>query len=184
MNTKTILYKTLFSDTKPPARGSDGAAAHDIYCAEDTEIEAFKPKLIKTDIYCKIPDGTALFFIPRSSMPLKHGLVIPNSPGLLDEDYTGQACGIFMFIPDWETIATTIMSMTSGYASNESVRKLTPKVTVKKGDRLAQVMLVEYINQKWERVDELPETKRGSGGFGSTGKTGAPNPGSHANVSP
>jgi len=162
MNTKTILYKTLLSDTVAPIRGSDGAAAHDIYCAEDTEIEAFKPKLIKTDIYCKIPDGTALLFIPRSSMPLKHGLVIPNSPGLLDEDYTGQACGIFMYVPNWDAIM---------YGISNGV---TPTATVKKGDRLAQVMLVEYINQRWERVDELPETKRGSGGFGSTGKNGAP----------
>jgi dUTP pyrophosphatase len=171
----TILYRTENPETPHPVRGTSGAAAHDIYCAEDTEIEAFKPKLIKTDIYCKIPEGTGLFFIPRSSMPLKHGLVIPNSPGLLDEDYTGQACGIFMYIPDWATIASTIVNMASGMASYDSIVKGTPKVTVKKGDRLAQVMLVRYIEQKWERVSELPKTDRGSGGYGSTGANGAPN---------
>lgn len=137
-----------------PQRGTAGAAAWDVFAAEDVMLQAFQPKLVPTKLDIEIPEGHALFVLPRSGNSLKKGLLIPNSPGLIDEDYRGHLQVIMTFIP------------TLGQLQNQL--EATPWCMVKNGDKIAQVMLVKYETQEWEVANELSETGRGRGGFGST----------------
>ena len=140
-----------------PKRGSAGAAGWDICAAEDVVLLPFKPTLVPVKFDIEIPPGTAMLILPRSGNALKKGIIIPNSPGLIDEDYRGHAATIMMWIPD------------PALNEPEDAGRF---FIVKSGDRIAQALLIEYRIQQWEIVDELSTTGRGRGGFGST-DTGA-----------
>lgn len=103
--------------------------------------------LIPSGIKIQLPEGFSMDVRPRSGLSLKYGLMISNSPGLIDEDYRG----------DIGTILT-----------NQGVKN----IIVVDGERIAQLKIVKDIEWKWEQVnteDELSNTERGTGGFGSTG---------------
>jgi dUTP pyrophosphatase len=82
--------------------------------------------------------------MPRSGLAYKHGITIPNSPGLIDSDYRGEICVILR---------------------NEGIEPF----VIEDGDRIAQLMLMSFINPSFISVDELGHTSRNAGGFGSTG---------------
>lgn len=140
-----------FRESWLPKRGSDGAAAWDICAAEDVKLLPFKPTLVPVKFDIEIPPGTAMLILPRSGNALKRGILIPNSPGLIDEDYRGHAATIMMWVP-----------------GPEYSQSIAPFFMVKSGDRIAQALLIKYETQEWEIVDELSTTGRGRGGFGST----------------
>jgi dUTP pyrophosphatase len=118
----------------------------DLYAAveNDTVLEAGTWKLIPTGIAVAIPEGHEGQVRPRSGLALKHGIGMLNAPGTIDADYRGEI-GIILF-------------NFSG----------TP-FTIKRGDRIAQMVFAELLHAKLEKVDELSETRRGAGGFGHTG---------------
>lgn len=136
-----------------PKRGSDGAAAWDLYCAEDTMLLPFTPTVVRTKFEVEVPEGYGLFVLPRSGNALKKGFIIPNSPGLIDEDYRGEPMGIFTWLPHPQKVVG---------------RHEEPFFMLKYGDKMAQLVLIKYETQEWEVVNELSETRRGRGGFGST----------------
>lgn len=155
----TILYKVHKDPVldrelhySEPTRGSKGAAGWDLYAAQEVIIEPFKPTLVPTRIDIAIPEGYMLLVLPRSGNALKNNLLIPNSPGLVDEDYRGHLGVILTWVPD----ITTVSLPDSHYR-------------VDRGDRIAQAVLVKYEEQQWEKIDELPTSERGRNGFGSTG---------------
>lgn len=122
-----------------------GAAAADMYALEDAAVFNGKRTLVKTGIAVQLPEGFVGLVCPRSGLALKKGVTITNSPGIVDPDYTGD---VGIIIDNQGEVAFDI----------------------KAGDRVAQFMVVPVPNVQFVEVEELSETERGEGGFGSTGK--------------
>jgi dUTP pyrophosphatase len=138
-----------------PTRGSEGAAGWDLYSAEDVELSPLQPTLVPTNLDIAIPAGHMLLILPRSGNSLKKNLLIPNSPGLIDEDYRGHLQVILMWAPR---------------TGRNPVDYFTERLMIKKGERIAQAVLMPYVAQTWIQKQELPSTHRGTSGFGSTGQ--------------
>ena len=100
--------------------------------------------IIPTGIYIELPVGYEAQIRPRSGLAAKKGISLVNSPGTIDADYRGE-------------IGVILVNL-----SNESF-------TVEKGERIAQMVIARHEQAKWVVVDELSESERGAGGFGSTG---------------
>ncbi|QNR25909.1 dUTP diphosphatase [Croceimicrobium hydrocarbonivorans] len=111
---------------------------------ETLELKPLERSLIKTGLFMALEPGTEAQVRPRSGLALKKGLSVLNSPGTIDADYRGEVGVILVNL------------------SNENV-------LIEPGERIAQLVLARYENIVWNEVDELDETQRGSGGFGSTG---------------
>lgn len=142
----TVKIKLLRKNAKIPQYGSECAAACDLYAAIDDTLK-LNPQsttLIPTGISIEMPKGYAAYVMPRSGISLKMPLRIANTPGLIDEDYRGE-------------IKVILDNIGGGIA------------TIEPGMKLAQLMFVPYVQAKFKEVNELSDTKRGAGGFGSTG---------------
>jgi dUTP pyrophosphatase len=100
--------------------------------------------LVKTGLFLEIPTGYEAQVRPRSGLALKKGITVLNSPGTIDADYRGEVGVILVNL------------------SNE-------EVTLEDGERVAQIVFAKVEQATWETVNELSETERGAGGFGSTG---------------
>lgn len=138
---------TLEEGAKTPtyAHGLVDAAA-DIYAAETITLKAHSlANLIKTGVRIALPTGWVAYIVPRSSIGMKTPLRLSNSVGVIDESYRGPLGVIYDNISD------------SDY-------------TINAGDRIAQLIIMPVYHFKANVVDTLPETERGEGGFGSTGK--------------
>lgn len=130
-----------------PERATAQAAAYDVTSIEDVYLPPGRIEKVKTGLFFEIPDGWEMHVFPRSGLSTKHGILIPNSPGLIDSDYRGEL-------------------MVGLFNSSDTV------YLIKKGDRIAQVKIVPSFSIQWEEVESLEnlsETARGSGGFGHTG---------------
>jgi dUTP pyrophosphatase len=141
----TLPFKRLDPDAVLPTRAHPGDAGLDLRSAVDVEVAPGERALIPTGVAVAIPDGHAGLVLPRSGLASKHGLTMANAPGLIDAGYRG------------EVICAVV-----------NLDRATP-VRVAKGDRIAQLVVVAVPELAAEWVDELPPTKRGQGGFGSTG---------------
>lgn len=140
-----IRLKRKTPSTIFPSRGSNGAAGYDVYATRDYEIQVDRdPTLIPLDIALEIPKGHYVSIVPRSSLGAE-GVIVVNSPATIDSDYRG-------FIK--------VMLKNIGWYS----------YYITKGDRIAQLILHKYEEMEFVEADELCETPRGEGGFGSTGK--------------
>jgi dUTP pyrophosphatase len=140
-----------------PDYATDGAAGMDLLAAVDAPVTLAPGAraLIPTGLRIALPPGHELQVRPRSGLALRHGIVLPNSPGTIDEDYRGEL---------------QVIVMNAGEAP----------FTVERGMRIAQAVLAPVVRAAWREVAELPDTARGPGGFGSTGFDGAGPPGSGA----
>ena len=138
----SLGVKKLGYDSILPTRGSDGAVGYDLYSNCDGVIAKGKRGLIYTGIAVSLPPGVYGRVAPRSGLAVKHGIQI--GAGVIDPDYTGE-------------ISVVIFNM--GDADFE----------VKKGDRIAQLVLEKCDTPPVEEIGLLQETLRGDGGFGSTG---------------
>ena len=134
-------------DIPLPYYATAGAAAIDLHaCIDaDTVIPPHGQKMIPTGIAAAIPEGHVGIMAVRSSMGAKNGINLANGIGVIDSDFRGQ-------------LHVTLYNTTE-----------TP-YTVRSGDRIAQLMIVPVAHPTIKVVDELPQTERGEGGFGSTGK--------------
>eukprot|EP00123_Amoebidium_parasiticum_P005991 comp17050_c0_seq1/m.15779 comp17050_c0_seq1/g.15779 ORF comp17050_c0_seq1/g.15779 comp17050_c0_seq1/m.15779 type:complete len:166 (-) comp17050_c0_seq1:375-872(-) len=137
-----LRVKRLTPKATLPQRGSSKAAGYDLFSAYDTVIPARGKALIQTDISISIPDDCYARVAPRSGLAWKHHL--DTGAGVIDADYRGNV-GVVMF----------------NHADTE--------FAVKKGDRIAQLILERIYMLDIENVEDLEETERGAGGFGSTG---------------
>lgn len=127
-----------------PAYATDGAAGMDVLSAEDITIPPGGRHAVATGLSVAIPAGYEIQVRPRSGLALKHGITVPNTPGTIDSDYRGEL---------------KVILINHGARPFEIVR----------GDRVAQLVLAPVTRATWLPVDELDETARGEGGFGSTG---------------
>ena len=127
-----------------PAYATGGAAGMDVVAAEAITLRPGQRSAVGTGFALAIPDGYEIQVRPRSGLALKHGISVPNTPGTIDSDYRGEL-KIILINHSEDTFAIT------------------------RGDRIAQLILAPVTRAEWQIVEELAETERGAGGFGSTG---------------
>lgn len=142
-----IAVKKLRSNAILPTYGSAAAAGADLYACLDeaVTIEAGETMFIPTGIAMEIPEGCAGLVYARSSLGAKRGLAPANKVGVIDSDYRGEI---------------SVVLHNHGKVSQ----------TVQPGERIAQLVITPVLTPIYEEAEELTDTSRGSGGFGSTGK--------------
>lgn len=142
-----MRIKLLNNLAKIPTRGSKEAAGLDLYAATDHTITIPSHTTVKigTGIATEIPTGYFGMLVPRSGIATKRGLRPENTPGTIDSDYRGE-------------IIVALHNDTAELA------------TIDPGERIAQLIIVPYLNAQLKVVPYLDETDRGANGFGSTGK--------------
>ncbi len=142
-----ILIKRLNSKVKLPIYKTDGSSGMDLmaFIEEPIFIMPQKSKLIPTGLSLAIPNNTEVQIRPRSGLAAKNNISVLNTPGTIDSDYRGELKVILYNHGDKE-------------------------FKINNEDRIAQMVLVPIIKATFEEVEDLPETIRGKGGFGSTGK--------------
>lgn len=141
-----LRIKKLNDRAVTPTYGSEFSAGADLYSAEecDVTIAPGKATLIHTGIAAEIPEGYVGLIFARSGLATKRGLAPSNKVGVIDADYRGEI-------------------MVSLYNQSDIDQ------TVEAGERIAQMAIVPFLHAEFEEADELSDTVRGSGGFGSTG---------------
>jgi dUTP pyrophosphatase len=127
-----------------PAYATSGAAGMDVLAAEDVTLPPGGRHAVATGFALAIPGGFEIQVRPRSGLALKHGISVPNAPGTIDADYRGELKVILVNLG-------------------------AEPFPIKRGDRVAQLVLAPVTHARWDEVAELDETARGAGGFGSTG---------------
>ncbi|MCL2632528.1 MAG: dUTP diphosphatase [Coriobacteriia bacterium] len=128
-----------------PAPAYAGDAGVDLYAAADCTLEPGQRSLIPTGLAMAIPEGYAGFVLPRSGMALRQGLSVANAPGLIDSHYRGE------------------LNVVAINLNRDTV------IEVKRGERIAQLVILAVPQVNWLEVDELDPTERGEQGFGSSG---------------
>lgn len=108
------------------------------------ELRPGERRLVPTGLFMALPQGVEAQVRPRSGLALKHGVTVLNSPGTIDADYRGEVCVILINLSDEPFL-------------------------IADGERIAQLVIARHEQAEWEPVEVLPETKRGSGGFGHSG---------------
>ena len=142
-----ILFKRLSSKVKLPKYETDGSSGMDLmaFLNKPVHLMPQKSELIPTGLSIAIPNDTEVQIRPRSGLAAKNNISVLNTPGTVDSDYRGEIKVILHNHGDKEFVI-----------NNE--------------DRIAQMVIVPIIKATFEEVQDLPETIRGEGGFGSTGK--------------
>lgn len=140
-----IRIKKLIEDIQIPAYAKPGDAGIDLRACESLEIQPGDRAMVHCGFAIEIPDGFCGLVIPRSGLAAKHGITVLNSPGLIDSGYRGEVCVVLL-----NTDKSNLFA-------------------ISKGDRIAQLTIIEAPFVELESVDELDETKRGDAGFGSSG---------------
>ena len=146
LNEQTIQIQKLNENAVLPTYGTVFSAGADLYACMDSpvSIPSGEAVLIHTGLAMAIPEGYAGLVFARSGLATKQGLAPSNKVGVIDADYRGEV-------------------MVSLYNHSKEERKVEP------GERIAQIVITPYLKADWQIADTLPETGRGSGGFGSTG---------------
>jgi dUTP pyrophosphatase len=140
-----LPFKRLDPAVELPAQAHADDAGLDLCSTIDVEVLPGERAMIPTGLSVAIPDGHAGLVLPRSGLASRHGLTMANAPGLIDSGYRGE-------------VTCAVVNLDRDQA-----------VKIRRGDRIAQLVVVALprIIPSW--VDELPPSSRGEGGFGSTG---------------
>lgn len=133
-------------DLPLPQYATEGSAGMDLYAAVESPVvlAAGETMLVPTGLVIELPEGFEAQVRPRSGLALKHRIGILNAPGTIDSDYRGE---IKIILTNFGT----------------------EPFTIRRGDRIAQMVIHRYARVEWIEVDELSDTRRGEGGFGHTG---------------
>lgn len=142
-----VRIKKLTDRAIIPTYGSTGSAGGDLYSAEEKDVlvEPSQTVLIGTGLAVEIPDGYVGLVYARSGLATKSGLAPANKVGVIDSDYRGE-----------------VKVALHNHSTETRV--------VAKGERIAQMVIAPYLKVEYEEVEDLSDTARGEGGFGSTGK--------------
>ncbi|GAA0872796.1 dUTP diphosphatase [Gangjinia marincola] len=129
-----------------PAYETAGSAGMDVRAsiAESITLKPLERAIVKTGLFIALPQGVEAQVRPRSGLAAKKGITVLNAPGTIDADYRGEIGVILINLSQEEFV-------------------------VQDGERIAQLVIAKHEQPKWEEVEVLDETTRGSGGFGSTG---------------
>jgi len=142
-----MQVKIINTSNNPlPQYETSGSAGLDLRAAIDQPLQVapFERKLVPTGLYLELPQGYEAQIRPRSGLAYKKGLSVPNAPGTIDSDYRGE-------------IKVILINL------SQQVQSIEP------GERIAQMVIARYEQVTFEEVSHLSDTKRGAGGFGSTG---------------
>ena len=112
---------------------------------ESKTLGSLERTMIPTGLYIQLPQGYEAQVRPRSGLAAKHGITVTNSPGTIDADYRGEICVLL-------------------------VNLSSQAFTIEPGERVAQMVIARHEHVEWEEVEQLDDSLRGTGGFGSTGK--------------
>ncbi len=140
-----ILVTKLDNDAVIPTYAKPGDAGADLYSISELVLAPGERALVKTGIAIALPNGYVGLVHPRSGLGLKNGISVVNTPGTIDAGYRGEI-GVVLINHD-----------------------LKESFQVKKGDRIAQLVIQKVENAQFKMVDQLPESERATGGYGSTG---------------
>ncbi|MGP7961069.1 dUTP diphosphatase [Sanguibacter sp. A247] len=143
--TLEVLLVMLDPDLPEPAYAHPGDAGADLVARVDVELAPGARATVPTGVSIALPDGYAAFVHPRSGLASRHGVTIVNAPGTVDAGYRGE-------------IAVTLHNTDSSEA-----------VTLRRGDRIAQLVIQKVERARFVRAERLPGSHRGAGGFGSSG---------------
>lgn len=141
----TVQLKMLDDGLTPPSYAHPGDAGADLRSRIDVVLAPGERQLVPTGVAIALPSGYAAFIHPRSGLATKHGLSIVNAPGTVDAGYRGE-------------ISVTLINTDR-----------TEPISLQRGDRIAQMVIQRVETAAFDVVDELPQSVRGTGGFGSTG---------------
>ncbi|MFN8146008.1 MAG: dUTP diphosphatase [Candidatus Nanopelagicales bacterium] len=141
-----VLVRRLDPDVPPPSYAHPGDAGLDLVTTVEAVLEPGERALLPTGIAIALPEGYAGFVHPRSGLALKHGLSIVNAPGTVDAAYRGE-------------LAVTVINLDPREA-----------VHLRRGDRIAQLVVQRVEHAVLHEVETLPGSDRGEGGFGSSGR--------------
>jgi dUTP pyrophosphatase len=133
-------------DARLPTRANEGDAGLDLYAAEAARLEPGERTSVGTGIAVAIPAGHAGLVLPRSGLAARHGITLPNAPGLIDAGYRGEL---------------RVLLLNSDPAQAFEVNR---------GDRIAQLVVTPFSAAEPVEVEALDETSRGLAGFGSSGR--------------
>ncbi|HEY3881606.1 MAG TPA: dUTP diphosphatase [Trebonia sp.] len=149
-----VLITRLDAAVPVPGYARPGDAGADLAAAEDVDLAPGQRAVVRTGIAIALPDGYAGFVHPRSGLAARHGLTMVNAPGTIDAGYRGEIKVILL-------------------NTDASV-----PVSLRRGDRIAQLVVQRVENVTFREVPALPESVRGADGFGSTGghAAGCPQP--------
>lgn len=147
MKNLQVLITRLDESIPLPTYAKGGDAGADIVSRIDITLEPGERALVPTGISIALPDGYAAFVHPRSGLAIKHGVTMVNAPGTVDAGFRGELQCIMINHDRLESI------------------------TFKKGDRIAQLVIQKVERAEFVEVKELPGSGRGTGGFGSTGRS-------------
>ncbi|MDB9711506.1 dUTP diphosphatase [Pelagibacteraceae bacterium] len=142
-----ILIKKLHSDVNIPKYETEGSSGLDLEASIEKDLRLLpgERKLVPTGVSVAMPNNFEIQIRPRSGLAYKNGISVVNTPGTIDSDYRGEI---------------KVLLINLG----------TEAVTIKKFQRIAQMVICPIIKANLKEVQELPETIRGAGGFGSTGQ--------------
>lgn len=145
MNNVAVSLKRLSQHAKIPGYAYEGDAGVDLCSIERVQIKPSERSMISTGLGIALPAGYAGFVLPRSGLAAKHGISIVNAPGLIDSNYRGE-------------IKVILVNLDPENA-----------FVVEPGDRIAQLVVMPVPAVSFEVVDDLPDSDRGTAGFGSSG---------------
>lgn len=140
-----VRIRRLAADVELPVYHSAGAAAFDLASNEDAIVRPGEVRLVATGLVVQVPEGFFLGIVARSSLPLRKGLIVANGMGVVDSDYCGPG----------DEVKVQVCNIT------------TADVEVRKGDRIAQGLVLPSVRVEWDEVDDHGVASRG--GFGATG---------------
>ncbi|MEA2494185.1 MAG: dUTP pyrophosphatase [Thermoleophilaceae bacterium] len=142
----SFRFTRLSEGAQAPKRAHPGDAGCDLFAAEPARLEPGERASVGTGIAVEIPEGSAGLVLPRSGLAAKHGISVVNAPGLIDAGYRGEV--------------RVLLLNTDRSATFE----------IEPGDRIAQLVIVEVADSEPIEADDLADSARGEGGFGSTGR--------------
>ena len=145
--TITIKVKIINKSNNPtPSYSTEDSAGMDVraFVEEPITLNPLERKLVHTGLYMELPQGYQCEIRPRSGLALKKGITVLNTPGTIDADYRGEVGVILINL------------------SNEPF-------VINNGERICQMVIMNYTKAEWVEVEELNDTERGEGGFGHTG---------------
>jgi dUTP pyrophosphatase len=141
-----LRFRRLSPAARAPARAHEGDAGYDLHAAEAASVGPGERASVGTGLALAVPDGFAGLVLPRSGLAARHGIALVNAPGLIDSGYRGEV-RVLLLNTDRDE-----------------------RFEVAEGDRVAQLLLVRAEAPGLEEAEELDETARGVGGFGSSGR--------------
>ena len=140
-----VPVSLLSAEGTVPRYALPGDAGADLTLTEDVELAPLQRAVVGTGVAVAIPEGYAGFVHPRSGLAARHGLGVVNAPGTIDAGYRGE-----------------IMVILVNHDPNHAI-------TLRRGDRIAQLVVQPVVRARFVPVEELPASERGAGGHGSTG---------------